>query len=262
MHHLPSRSAFRSFLALTAFLAACSDSPTSPQRQGLISNEQGASCPLVVDEYDPNCPESTVWEPDQVFEFDAAFVDANVTATAEMPTWEGETEPTAVGPLVCPSTIDNGVVFVYQGVRFYAPGPLVYTGPASSGGIYPRGLYVAMAGEIISMDGRVKLNGGVIVECRGRYYKVPRIPAAVWVGRMGAIGGFGTISGTQRGPSGGGNPSGWAWRGIEVTVQTGVGNGRQDALTTYLAGGGCTQGWVIFVDEQQVCKADGTEVTE
>ncbi len=84
--------------------------------------------------------------------------------------------------------------------------------------------------------------------------------AAVYVGYMRWYDYTGSIYRRGSSPGGSGSGSrGWAYSLTGTQYRNGEGEGEDwnDALDTWLGGGGCTVGWEIWVDNDQVCDAHG-----
>lgn len=248
------------FLSVSiVLLTACDDEPfTSPTTDKLRPQFSGDNCQFFMDSFD-EC-----WVADYSGSDEQSHMAEYVGAgNPNYPAWNGEIEVQG-GMYVCPSwwdlpsfrvrIIQNGESVYFKAVGRAYLDPSIFIPPE---GNIPRAAYTTPSGQIRDQTGRYVAQGGhIYARCFVKQVWGARGNVLAYVGPIVSFNFTGTIMHNPNGgPTGGGR--GWAYKDDQVYVENGVGPGWREALDRFLSGGGCTQGYEIWVDGTLKCDANG-----
>lgn len=183
------------------------------------------------------------------------------TPTPGLPTWSGE----SFGSLgtdqmrFCPVAVSRPHFTLnipgHGIVHFRIPGvvTITYENP-----VIKEATYALPAGNHWDSTGRYRIVGGTITgACFVWEFNLPfRRVVGGWMSWYPNYTGLLFYHDQGINPTGG-SAGGWAYKDADVYIENGAGDGWEDALHTYVSGGGCTSGWEIWVNSTQRCDRYG-----
>lgn len=253
----------RTKVAVIALLAsACGDVATIPVAS--VASSIAFSC---MDEGDPEpgCPVLWTFQDGD----DEMATDAGIAVGTE-PLWLGQLIESVEAPRACPNWIPlaHNKVYVpafYETAVFQVSGLTKVANLGVSVGGHPMAAYSVPSGPLYSSFPRDKyiMQGGLMkarcntFEGRTPTGRIVYVGTVTWYDYTGEV----YLSDRTATPGGDGG-RGWGYRDTASGTTSGAGSlpgGAQTAVSRYLSGNGCTEGWEIWVDGARACDAHGNE---